>query len=53
MSAFDISYTYDGAGNRLTATDNLASTTTTYAYDAANQLMTAVTLLTCDPQSTH
>ena len=36
--AHSYSYTYDPAGNRLTATDNLASTTTTYTYDVANQM---------------
>ncbi|WNM29758.1 RHS repeat-associated core domain-containing protein [Streptomyces sp. Li-HN-5-11] len=34
-------YTYDGVGNRLTATTG--GTTTTYTYDAADQLNTAVT----------
>jgi RHS repeat-associated protein len=43
MPSYDISYTYDGCGNRLTKTDNLASQTTTYTYDAANQLTSSQT----------
>ena len=42
MPSYDISYTYDAVGNRLTKTDNLASETTTSTYDAANQLETSV-----------
>ncbi len=37
-NAYDITYTYDGVGNRLTKVDSDA--TTAYAYDAANQLNT-------------
>jgi len=38
---YDITYTYDAAGNRLTKVDS--GTTTTYAYDVANQLETEET----------
>ncbi len=37
-SLVDRSYTYDGSGNRLTNTDNLTNTTTTYTYDVDNKL---------------
>ncbi|MBM3501806.1 MAG: RHS repeat protein, partial [Armatimonadetes bacterium] len=37
-SAYDITYTYDAVGNRLTKVDSGARTT--YAYDAANELLT-------------
>lgn len=42
MPSYDISYTYDVVGNRLTNTDNLTSAITTSTYDAANRLETAV-----------
>ena len=40
----DLHYTYDPAGNALTYTSTIAgqTTSTTYTYDAANQLLTAV-----------
>ena len=40
---FDISYTYDGAGNRVTKTEVAGSTSvvTTYTYDAAHRVQTA------------
>jgi RHS repeat-associated protein len=34
-------YTYDGAGNRLSKTDNRTSTVSSYTYDAIYQLLTA------------
>jgi RHS repeat-associated protein len=40
-NSYDITYTYDEVGNRLTKVDS--GTTTTYAYDAANQLETEET----------
>jgi RHS repeat-associated protein len=40
-NAYDITYTYDCAGNRLTKLTGGA--TTTYAYDAANELTTETT----------
>ena len=42
MPSYDLSYTYDSVGNRLTKTDNATGETTSYTYDAANQLETAV-----------
>ncbi len=36
---YAVTYTYDAAGNRLTARDS--GSATTYTYDAANQLLTA------------
>ena len=42
MPSYDISYTYDAVGNRLTKTDNLTSEVTSSTYDAANQLETSV-----------
>jgi len=38
-NSYDITYTYDGLGNRLTKIESGA--VTTYAYDAANELSTA------------
>ena len=40
--AYGKSYTYDAVGNSLTSTNNLSAETTTYTYDAANQLETSV-----------
>ena len=40
-NAYDITYTYDEVGNRLTKVDSGA--TTTYSYDTANELETGVT----------
>ncbi|MBI3461750.1 MAG: hypothetical protein HY000_01625, partial [Planctomycetes bacterium] len=37
-NSYDITYTYDAAGNRRTKLDN--AITTTYSYDAANELRT-------------
>ena len=37
--SFDVTYTYDAAGNRLTQVDSGA--VTTYSYDEANQLLTS------------
>ncbi|MBM3499050.1 MAG: RHS repeat-associated core domain-containing protein [Armatimonadetes bacterium] len=37
-SAYDITYTYDAVGNRLTKVD--AGAATTYTYDSANELLT-------------
>jgi YD repeat-containing protein len=37
-NAYDITYTYDPVGNRLTKL--AADATTTYTYDAANELVT-------------
>jgi RHS repeat-associated protein len=38
LTTYDVTYTYDPAGNRMTQTDT--GTRTTYAYDMANQLLT-------------
>ena len=40
-NAYDITYSYDAVGNRLTKLEG--GTRTTYSYDAANQLNTEVT----------
>ena len=40
-NAYDITYTYDPVGNRLTKIEGGA--TTTYSYDAANQIETEET----------
>jgi len=40
-NAYDVTFTYDAAGSRLTRLEG--GTTTTYSYDAANQLNTEVT----------
>ena len=39
--AYDVTYTYDGAGNRRTQIDT--GTRTTYVFDGANQLLTETT----------
>jgi YD repeat-containing protein len=38
LTSYDVTYTYDPAGNRLTQSDT--GTQTTYTYDAGNQLFT-------------
>ena len=44
-NAYDLSYAYDGAGNRTLETDNLLSGLTTHVYDAANKLLTSTASL--------
>ncbi|MCW5933415.1 MAG: hypothetical protein KIT45_03835 [Fimbriimonadia bacterium] len=41
VNPFDIRYTYDAIGNRLTETDLNTSQTTSYLYDEANRLLSA------------
>jgi RHS repeat-associated protein len=41
QTAFDVTYTYDPVGNRLTQTDSGARTT--YTYDATNEMLVALT----------
>jgi len=38
MASFDISYTYDGVGNRLPKVDAISGESVTYTYDAAHRL---------------